>query len=70
MNNIDGATAKTQIIVGSVLAVAPWWASWIETTTKIGAMVAAVAGAIVGLHGVYKIMRKAIEKRKEARAAP
>lgn len=55
--NADASGAKAQVIVGAVLTAAPWWASAIETTTKFGAMVAAICGAVVGIHGVIKILR-------------
>lgn len=54
---MEQGQAKLQVVVGSVLTATPWWASAIETTSLIAGMIAAVCGAIVGLHGVYKIVK-------------
>lgn len=58
----DASTAKAQVVVGSAVASTPLWLSTVETVSSIAAMIAGITGAIIGLHGVYMIIRRYVVK--------
>lgn len=51
------AQAKAQAVVGSVLVFSPAWVQAINTISLVASCIAAVGGAILAVHGVYKIVR-------------
>lgn len=55
---LDQATGKVQVAVGAALITTPFWVDILQYTSLIAGAIAAVAGAIIGLHGVYKIFRR------------
>lgn len=48
-------TAKGEIVLGTGLISAPFWATVLHDVTLIGSAVAAICGAIIGVHGVYRL---------------
>ena len=55
-----GATivaAYVQTATGVVLLTTPFWAQFLYTVNIIAATIASICGAIVGLAGVWRIMR-------------
>ena len=50
---------KAQVVLGTALASTPLWLTTIQTWATAGA---AICGFIIGLHGVYKIVRNAFKK--------
>lgn len=50
--------AKFEVVLGSGLIATPWWATWVESVSVGASMVAAICGAIVGLHAVYRIVKR------------
>lgn len=56
------AQAKFEVALGGGLVATPWWATWMESISFGASMVAAVCGAIVGLHAVYRLVKRAREK--------
>jgi len=57
MNETEMAQAKAQAVVGSVLVFSPAWVQAINTISLVASCIAAVGGAILAVHGVYKIVR-------------
>lgn len=53
----ESAQAKLQIIAGSALAGTPIWVIMLQDVSLIAGAVAAICGAIVGVHGVYRLWR-------------
>jgi len=52
---------KVQVVAGAALTATPVWASAIQS---YAALVAAVCGAIIGLHGVYRIVLRYVRGKK------
>lgn len=50
--------AKFEVVLGGGLVGTPWWATWMESISFGASMVAAVCGAIVGLHAVYRLIKR------------
>lgn len=57
---IDQSSAKAQAAIGAAITAAggtPLWLQVVEGVTSTAGMIAAVCGAVVGIHGVYRIVR-------------
>ena len=50
--------AKIEAAVGGVLIATPLWARLIQDISMIASMVAAVCGAIIGVHAVWRLIRR------------
>jgi hypothetical protein len=57
-----GADLKL-VAVGSTLMSTPLWVQVVQGVSLVASMVAAVCGAVVGAHAVYRIIRRQNEKR-------
>jgi hypothetical protein len=57
-----GADLKL-VAVGSTLMTTPLWVQVVQSVSLVASMVAAVCGAVVGAHAVYRIIRRQNEKR-------
>jgi hypothetical protein len=53
------AAAYIQTATGAVLLTTPFWAQLLYTVNIVAATVASLCGAIVGLSGVWRILRRA-----------
>lgn len=53
----EAAQLKTQVVLGGGLVSTPWWASTLETVNLVASTIAVVCGAIIGLHGVWKLWK-------------
>ncbi len=51
------SSAKAQAAVGAALLATPWWASAMELVNYTASTFAVVCGAIIGGHGVWRIIR-------------
>lgn len=49
--------AKLQAGLGAGLFATPWWAAMIHDISALAGMIAAICGAIIGVHAVYRIYR-------------
>lgn len=49
--------AKAEAAVSAVLMATPWWVSIIAEVNTIASAVAAICGAVVGIHAVYRIWK-------------
>lgn len=49
---------KTEVILGASLFSWPWWIGALHSVSATASFIAAVCGAIIGIHGVYRIVRK------------
>jgi hypothetical protein len=52
------AAAYIQTAAGAVLLTAPFWAQLLYTVNIVAATIASICGAIVGLNGVWRIVRR------------
>jgi hypothetical protein len=52
------AAAYIQTAAGAVLLTTPFWAQLLYTVNIVAATIASVCGAIVGLGGVWRILRR------------
>lgn len=48
---------RIQTALGGLLFTNPWWADFLNDVAKGASWVAVVCGAIIGVHGVWKIIR-------------
>lgn len=46
-----------QAVLGVLISSAPWWAEIFHALSSVAAFVCVMTGAIIGLHGVYRIFR-------------
>lgn len=51
----DRVLAKTEAALGGVLFVTPLWVTVVQDVSLIAGMVAAVTGAIIGVHAVWRL---------------
>lgn len=63
----EAAQAKAQVVLGSALAATPWWASAVETVNYTASTIAVVCGALIGVHGVMRIVRSYVKRRRGRR---
>ena len=49
---------KTQIAVGSALSATPFWLTAFQNVSIVAGAIATVCGAVIGLHGVWALIRK------------
>lgn len=49
---------RIEIAGGSALMAAPWWAAALQDVSLVTSTVAAVCGAVVGIHAVYRIWKR------------
>lgn len=54
MNQTD---ALDRVAVGAIIGATPWWAEMFHTVSSAAGFICVVTGAIIGLHGVYRICR-------------
>ena len=52
------AAAYAQTAAGAVLLATPYWAQLLYTINTIAATVASLCGAVVGLIGLWRILRR------------
>ena len=52
------AQAKAEAVVGGVLITTPLWATLIQDISMVASMIAAVCGAIIGVHAVWRLIRR------------
>ena len=52
------AQAKAEAAVGGVLITTPLWATLIQDISMIASAIAAVCGAIIGIHAVWRLVRR------------
>jgi hypothetical protein len=52
------AEAKLEATVGGILMATPLWATLIQDISMIASMIAAVCGAIIGVHAVWRLVRR------------
>lgn len=62
---INEAQGKAQVVIGTALAATPWWASVAETVNYTFSTIAVICGALIGIHGVIKIVLSYRRKRRE-----
>lgn len=57
---IDTSTsqAKVEATVGGILITTPVWATLIQDISMVASMIAAVCGAIIGIHAVWRLVRR------------
>jgi hypothetical protein len=53
-----GSAAAVQTITGVVLVTTPFWADFLTTVNIVAGAIAAVCGAILGVTGVWRLMRR------------
>jgi hypothetical protein len=53
-----GSAAYAQTATGVVLLTTPFWSEFLYTVNIVAATVASLCGAIVGLLGVWRIVRR------------
>ncbi len=53
------AAAYIQTAAGALLLAAPFWVQLLTTVNIVAATIASICGAIVGLIGVWRIVRRA-----------
>ncbi len=56
--------AKSELIVGSVLMTTPLWVTLLREADLIASTIAAVCGAIIGIHAVYRLYCRHCEQKK------
>lgn len=49
---------KVDAVIGTTLVTMPVWNYYLQFVNEIASMVAALCGAIVGLHAVYRLYEK------------
>ncbi len=59
MKGSELVQAKLQIGLGGALVATPWWTELFTNIHLIFGAVAAVCGAIVGVHAVWRVLRRA-----------
>ena len=50
--------AKVEATVGGILIATPLWAVLIQDISMIASAIAAVCGAIIGIHAVWRLARR------------
>jgi hypothetical protein len=50
--------AKVEATVGGILIATPLWAVLIQDISMIASAIAAVCGAIIGIHAVWRLVRR------------
>lgn len=55
---IDRMPAHLEAVTGSIMVLAPVWINWMHVATDVGAAVTAVSGAILGIHSVWRMIRR------------
>ena len=50
--------AKVEATVGGILVTTPLWATLIQDVSMVASMIAAVCGAIIGIHAVCRLIRR------------
>lgn len=56
--DLSTPTVKAEALVGGALVTTPVWALVLHEVSLIASTVAAVCGAIVGLHAVYRLWKR------------
>lgn len=66
MQTIDQSVlqAKAELALGGGLVTTPLWAILLRDISLIASTIAAVCGAIVGVHAVYRLKRHKRESRR------
>lgn len=54
----DFVPIKVDAAIGTALVTTPVWNYYLQYVNEFASMIAAVCGAIVGLHAVYRIIKK------------
>lgn len=55
---LDQSQARGEVAYGAALAATPLWSNLLHDVNLIASTIAAVAGAIIAVHGVYRIVRR------------
>lgn len=55
----DRLTAKLELGLGAALVPAPLWVVLVQDVSMIAGLITAVCGAIIGLHAVWRLARRA-----------
>jgi hypothetical protein len=56
---ISGAQAKVEAGIGAVLMATPWWVGFLhDVVSPVASSVAAICGAIVGIHAVWRLIKR------------
>ena len=55
--------AKVEAAVGGILVATPLWATLIQDISMIASAIAAVCGAIIGIHAVWRLVRRSRKAR-------
>jgi hypothetical protein len=58
------AQAKAEATVGGILVATPLWAMLIQDISMIASAIAAVCGAIIGVHALWRLVRRSREGRR------
>lgn len=49
---------KLEAVVGAGLVTTPVWASFLQNVSLIASTIAAITGAIIGLHAVWRLWKR------------
>ena len=55
---ISQAHAKVEAVTGVALAIAPLWVTYLNDVSVVLGFVASLCGAVIGMHGVYRLVRR------------
>lgn len=61
-NKVDVIGAKSEAFTGMAVATTPFWFVALHEVGILASAVAAVCGAIIGIHGVIRVYRQSKEK--------
>ncbi len=53
-----GSAAAAQTLTGVVLVTTPFWADFLTTVNIVAGAIAAICGAILGVTGVWRLLRR------------
>jgi len=55
---LNNVSPNAQAMLGATLVTTPGWAMALQNISLIASTIAAICGAVVGLHAVWRICRK------------
>ena len=64
-NHSEAVRSSIETAVGTGLFLTPWWAQLLTDVSLVASVTAQVTGAVIGLYGVYRLVKSFLEKKRE-----
>ena len=56
--------SASETVIGTGLVLTPWWAQFLSEVSLMASAVAQITGAVIGVYGVYRLIKEFRKKNK------